>query len=873
ATDAGQLVGTVPYMSPEQVEGDPRRLDTRSDVYSLGVILYELLSGKLPYEVCDRSIPEIARIIRDEEPTRLTSIDRTFRGEIETIVGKALDKDKERRYQSAADLAADIRRHLRGEPIEARRDSTLYVLRKSLARHRHLAAAALLLCVVLVAFGVTASILAFRESQARIDLEKALEQEQKALLRSDIERAKLLGRTGDFLNAEILLWGAFLQDPESKLAFWALWELYYQNPTLVTLCRGPRRQTLAIAPDGRFVATRGPDGIVRLWSAVPGHEPAILSTHEGSSSGLTFSPDGRCLASAGAHGAVVVTDVETRRVVARMHGEAAFGSVSYAPDGQRLLTGAEDGTIWIWDLLSGRRCGSLKGHTAPIRWLRFSDDGSLLASASRDGVLKVWRELAEPPIGTINGLGGTARLALSPDGRMLASGGRDRIVKIWNPVTCERMREIRPEDGSIKLVHFLPDGRLIVAGWWSVEIWDIITGEREPWHQLNIGSARVSTDGRWLARIVGDDRYNESDPTRRHVVQITEVTPKGGRQRLAEDARGPVAVSPDGRFIAADGEGNQIRLWDAASCELLMTLDRRQSSGVSCHFDPTGAYLAACGPDLVTLYDLTSGREVSSFDGHHRGTHCSLAFSPDGRAMATTRSDGTIQVREVPGSRVRLTISSTGVEALSVGYSPDGSTIAVAYRRGGVRLYKNSGKLIAHLDTGVCPWTFAFHPDGKQLAIGCWVHQIQIWDLVEYTCVQQLFESRSTVWGVAYRPNDPSILASFSDAGYIKLWDLSTGANLLQLEPFGYSSATGVGFTPDGKTLVASGGDGSVFAWDLEYYEQHMIGHCRFYMDVLGPELAGAIRETELKAWMDRVLQRTWPRIGSLCREPHPAEP
>ena len=173
-TDVGQLVGTVPYMSPEQVTGDPGEIDARSDVYALGVVLYELLAGRLPYELDRKMIHEAARMIREDDPTPLSSLDRTLRGDVDTIVAKALEKEKPRRYQSAADMAADIRRHLADEPIAARPPSTLYQLAKFARRNRALVVGVLAVFVVLVAGVIVSTALAVRATAAELSARASL---------------------------------------------------------------------------------------------------------------------------------------------------------------------------------------------------------------------------------------------------------------------------------------------------------------------------------------------------------------------------------------------------------------------------------------------------------------------------------------------------------------------------------------------------------------------------------------------------------------------------------------------------------------------------------------------------------------------------
>jgi tetratricopeptide (TPR) repeat protein/predicted Ser/Thr protein kinase len=197
-TDIGQLLGTLPYMSPEQVEADPMAVDTRTDVYALGVILYELLTDKLPYTL-SQQLHEAVQTIRQVDPTPLSSVSRAYRGDIETIVGKALEKDKARRYGSASDLAADIRRYLGDQPITARPPSTTYQLRKFARRNRAVVIGVAAVFVVLIT-GVVAS--TWEAVKARRAAAQARQQSAIAQAVNDFLQNDLLGQASAYKQSK-----------------------------------------------------------------------------------------------------------------------------------------------------------------------------------------------------------------------------------------------------------------------------------------------------------------------------------------------------------------------------------------------------------------------------------------------------------------------------------------------------------------------------------------------------------------------------------------------------------------------------------------------------------------------------------------------
>lgn len=854
-TQVGQIVGTLAYMSPEQAAADWREVDTRSDVYSLGVILFELLARRPPHEFGSCSIAEALHRIRDEPPPRVGSIAPSLRGEVETIVARALEKDKTRRYQSASDLAADIRRYLRGEAIEAKRDSALYVLRKTVARYRGLVAVGALSIVLLAAFGIVS----FVQGQRNRRLAETL---TKVLAASQIEQGRLLGQTGSLATAEELLWREHLRDPTSDHSFWALWELYAHNPTLATLgTHGAPVRAVSYAPNGRRVATAGDDGVVNLWDTATLGLAATLTGHQAPVRGLDFSPDGRSLASASLDGTVIIWDLATLTPAPVLQNrQGTFYSVCYSRDGAQLACGAGDGAIHVLDAQTRNVVATLREHDGEVACVRFSPDGALLASGAADGAVRLWRDLCGPAIATLAGHGrGVASLAFSPDGRTLVSGSGDKTIKLWDLASRECTDTIDAANGTVRFLEFTADGRtLLVGGWWRIDAWDLGTRTRRPLAGHDVEAAATSPDGRFLVRGCSQARLWP-----RSAIRLEDITPAGGLMRLGESSdRRPAAVSPDGRLIATGDAGGKVCLWEVATGRLLASLEGHPTRWFSYHFHPAGRMLAVCSPGRIHFWDLTTGTLLDTLDGHHVATAHSLAFSPDGNTFTETRPDGSIQIRAVPTGAVAATIPSHQDEALSVRFSPDGRTIAATYRRGRIRWYSVQGDLQAEFDTFLTPWTVTFSPDGRQLAAACWSRQIQIWNLPSRSLELTLDASTAVIWEVAYMPGRPNLLASCSDDGLVQLWDLRGRRNVLTLARFD-GAAISVAFTPDGKTLVAAADrTGPVHVWDLEYYERHMAGNLRFHMELLRPELGDAIQTGPLTAWADEVLRRPWPRIG-----------
>jgi WD40 repeat protein/serine/threonine protein kinase len=830
-TLTGDLVGTLRYMSPEQALAKRVVVDHRTDVYSLGATLYELLTLQPVFAGGDRQ--ELLRRIAFEEPLQPRRLNRTIPAELETIVLKAMEKNPAERYATAQELADDLQRFLDDKPIRAKRPTLVQRARRWMRRHQPLAWAGSIVLLLATAGLVGAGWLV-HEEKLRTTETRARAASDKVALE---ERARGEADTSLYFRtiqlAERELAAGQVRQGERRLDGCPVarrqWEWHYLKRLRfggpVVLEHDSHLCCAALSGDGRFLAVGDTRGFVTVWDALTWRQVQRLQAHDSWVRGVAFHPDSRHLATAGWDGQVRTWDAASgRHLWARRQGEDVY-SVAFHPEGKWLASGGGDGTVKIRDADTGEELQTLAAHGGNVFCLAFSADGQRLATGSSDGTATVWEVPAWRKLHTLPAEGAfVLGVAFSPDGRRLAtaSGGfyteeHHGGLKVWDVATGELRHTLCGPTHSIWSVAFSPDGKRLASGASedsAVNLWDVDSGLEAltlRGHTEAVWGVVFSPDGRRLVSASGDRTVRVWDA--RPLDEPAGPAP----HTLAVLPEGALAVAyhPDGQRLAVACLDGTVTVWDGATGRAMHTLPAAKVCAVT--FSPNGRYLAAGTTGrAVKIWEAETGKELHRLLVEEVVT--SVAFSPDSRTLAAAAGQ-TVRLWDPATGAPRPALRGHTDFLTAVAFSAKGSLVASADYGGDVRIWDaetgaEMKAFSAHAGRAAC---LAFSPDGTRLVSAGGDGAFNVWDTTTWEKVRWS-GSTGRINSVAFSPDGCRLVSAGADAA-VRLWDATTG-RLLHTLPGHGDTVYGVAYSPDGKSLASASLDKTVRIWDADSWSR-----------------------------------------------------
>ena len=814
-TGTGQILGTPAYMPPEQAAGKADQVGPLADVYSLGAVLYCLLTGRPPFQAASPMDTLLQVLQRDVvSPRALVS---QVPLDLETICLKCLEKPSLRRYASADALQQELDRFLTGRPIEARPISQPQRLWRWCKRNPALAALYSMSAAVLIAFGIGGPMVASQQSRLA---EQAIENQriaegnayaaQMLLAQRHWEDANLvqlnatLDKYNDRPEQQNFEWNYWRRLAQSDLATFKIHEypskqvVFSPDGSLAASCSsrsarvweiatgkvvqniphdGNAFESVAISPDGSRLATASDSGSVNIWEIASGKPILTFRGHSDGVESVVFHPDGRVIASQ-SPSEVKTWDSLTGTEIQTFPTELSYlNALAFTPDGKALTTITLNGTVRIVDWQSGntRWQQNVLRQSRDNPWdIAISPDGTQLAVALSNHGVSLWDiETGKPTQTLIGHSGWVMTVAYSPDGKHLASGGYDKTVIVWDVATGQNVRRFRGHQGKLFSLAYSPDGaRILSAGADSIKMWDVYQDQSSQIlndHSRSIFDLAFSQDGRFLAAVAGN------------TVKLwnTEIAAdNGGFARPLRSFQGgtenllAVSVSPDNRWLAFAGSDRLIRFYNLQSHRTEKTLRGHRDRINGLAFSPDGKRIASCSRDqTIKLWEVDSEKLVMTCEGHQDEIN-SVVFDPSGRFFASASYDQTIKIWNTQTGTVIKTLPGHDGGVIDLDINRDGSRIASAGGDATAKLWDTATGECLKTFSGHSEWVsgVAFSPDETRIATSGRDSTIRLWDVESANEVLSLNAHRDFSTCVAFDPSRNRLASSEADAG-IRLWD------------------------------------------------------------------------------------------------------
>lgn len=810
-TETGHILGTPGYMAPEQARGQSKSVGPAADIYALGAILYELLTGRAPFQGVT-PVDTVVQVLHDE-PVPPRRLQPKVPRDLETICLKCLRKEPAARYESAGQLANDLRRFLDGRPVLARRVGLLDQGWRWCTRNPALAglAAALVLAIVGGFAGITWGYLRAedarkQEAVARENEARHRDQAELALYYSRIALAEREWLANDVARAEYLLDRCLpgAGYPDRRGFEWHYLKRLCHADLLTFHAHREHIRGITYTPDGKHLITAAgtPDyartgqerGDLALWKTT-GQLVGTFQGTQGQVVSVTLSRDGERLLAVCSNKKAYLWEMLSRRKLAEFDAQATYwqgASGDFSPDGNTLAI-PNLKSVELRKVENGALVGLLTGYQH-AGMVTFNKDGRCLASTDRSGAIRVWDVVRRTELWQASG--GPDAIAFSPDGQWLAFTDKE-FVKVYD-ISGREVTRLRGHNGTVRALAWLPSGKQLATASndQTVRLWDVTTGREDRvyrGHQSPVLAVACSPDGRYITSGDANGLVKMWDAGRDQRAVMSLVTPDTCAVSFAAASQQIIAA------WLTPGNRAGIRAFDSATGALVyehsLPLAQRVEWPLKyVDFSADGSLIASpSGPEQtdVAIWQTATGKEVARLNGHKVGVRV-VAFSADGRRLATAAWD---RKPQSPGELILWELDEAWRGTPRFSFSTTAPIQCLAYSPDGRRLFAG--------DRG------CFVPGQTQRTNGT----ITVWDADTGQQLRSWSAHHSRVQTLAVSSDGQTVAsAAFGEEGGLRIWDCTTGELRYTLKA--PPAVTVVRFSQDGHRLAVAGYEGTVQLWD-----------------------------------------------------------